>query len=532
MIETKVNPVELLRDAKGVYGIGLNTEFPFDDPPFGDEHVPVHHQPISPVPEGDSIDEEMDYFLQLAGAMPEPAASEKRSVESYRTYDRRPKTRPLILRPDRFPDGEELGYSDGNAALQMIPPRGFGQMHSLEQQLDGVIAQFILHRCGAGRENENKRKYHGTLRIAQKIMNHQIFQAIEQAADPDAIRAARRFHYTYREVIYRAITRNSRLLQLVETFPMLLQHLFLTNWVEQCREEKKARQAEAIRLVNRGASLRRVAAAMDMPMHLRRIKPGALVDRSMPTAYIEGGGDTLWTDARLVRAHLPETTAESRRWLMAVYRAERKAISPEFVRWVARNAHLFPAGRHVTYTYPPDQDGPRRRRFWMPAREEMKQLIDDFADFVRACKRHEGHVVRPFRESMSLKTVTELSAEWHKAVQDTDGPQYTFPPPWYPAGSFAGYDLVPLTSSTDLYQEGRTMHNCVASYGERVVDGDCYIYSVRQNGERVATAEVAKHDGKVHVGQVRNNCNRPAPEIEFVVREWLSRQAPGLNRAA
>src|SRR6266516_2977023 len=139
----------------------------------------------------------------------------------------------------------------------------------------------------------------------------------------------------------------------------------------------------------------------------------------------------------------------------------------------------------------------------------------------------------PFRESMSLKTVTGLSAEWHKAVQDTDGPQYTFPPPWYPGGPVAGYELVPLISSTDLYQEGRMMRNCVASYGERVVDGDCYIYSIRQNGERVATAEVVKgRDGKVDVGQVRNNCNRPAPEIEFVVREWLSRQAPGLDRAA
>jgi len=134
---------------------------------------------------------------------------------------------------------------------------------------------------------------------------------------------------------------------------------------------------------------------------------------------------------------------------------------------------------------------------------------------------------------MSLKTVTGLSAEWHKAVQDTDGPQYTFPPPWYPGGPVAGYELVPLISSLDLYQEGRTMRNCVASYGERVVDGDCYIYSIRQNGERVATAEVVKgRDGKVDVGQVRNNCNRPAPEIEFVVREWLSRQAPGLDRAA
>ncbi len=163
MSEQKVNPVELLRDAKGVYGIGLNAEFPFDDPPFGDELVPVYQQRYQPINDADA-EAEMEFFRRLAGldegaaepdrllaegGVPEPATAEERVVDRYHTYDRRPKTRPLILRPDRFPDGEELRYSDDNAALQMIPPRGFRRANSLEQQLDGVIAQFILHRCGA-----------------------------------------------------------------------------------------------------------------------------------------------------------------------------------------------------------------------------------------------------------------------------------------------------------------------------------------------------------------------------------------------
>src|SRR5713101_6885654 len=139
MTEQKTNPVVLLRDEKGVYGIGLNEQFPFDQPPF-------------------------DNYYRYGGSGPT-------------------QHRSLILRPDKFPEGEKIRYSETGALLQMIPPRRFRMMHayapSLEQRLGGIIALFILHRCGAV---DGLRKYHGTFRIAGKILNHMIFQAIEQAA--------------------------------------------------------------------------------------------------------------------------------------------------------------------------------------------------------------------------------------------------------------------------------------------------------------------------------------------------------------
>ena len=271
MTEQKTNPVVLLRDEKGIYGIGLNAQFPFDEPPFGIQHNP------------------------------------------WGTVDQRPKTRPLILRPDKFPEGEALRYSDKNARLQMLPPRA--PVHiagTLEQQFGEVIARFILHRCGvtdnwAGEEtpkeerDAQRRKHHGTNRIAGKIINRMIFQVIEQGADPEAIRVARRFHHTYREVIYRQVATNSRFLQLAETFPMLMLYLF-TSWHTDFQEEGDARQAEAIRLVNQGASLKRVAAVMHMPMHLRKIKPGALLDSNMPVEYLNDRVSVLRGDPKLFRA--------------------------------------------------------------------------------------------------------------------------------------------------------------------------------------------------------------------------------------
>jgi hypothetical protein len=287
-----------------------------------------------------------------------------------------------------------------------------------------------------------------------------------------------------------------------------------------------AHQMEAIQLVNQGARLKRIAAAMDTPLPLRRLKPGCVGFHMIP--------DLLFEDPRFVLSHLPNSTVDARRCLMAIEKAERKNIGPEFVRWVVRNAPRFPGGRYETFPLPFPDIPVRPRRHWLSARVVTKNLIDDLADFARASKRQEAHVVRPFQESMSLRTVMQLSEEWHDAVKDTDGPQYTFPAPWLPGDIVAGYEFVPLTSSTDLYQEGAAMHNCVGTYGEQVMDGDCYIYSVRQGEHRATTLEVVKRDGVVGIGQLRSACNKPAsPEIAFAAREWISRmQGSRLDKAA
>jgi hypothetical protein len=185
-----VYPVILLRDKKGIYGIGLNPEFPFNDAP---------------------------------------------------------RVRSLIYRPDMITGSEgPERYSKTNAVLQMIRQRLFP--NSLEHQLVGVIAEFIMRRAGiecpkeATKEERNahSKKHHGTVRIAGKIMNRMIFRAIEEAADPIALRAARQFHPDFREVIYRSVVNNPRLLQLVDTFPLLAFNICLPpeNWAEHCREEK------------------------------------------------------------------------------------------------------------------------------------------------------------------------------------------------------------------------------------------------------------------------------------------------------
>jgi hypothetical protein len=55
-----------------------------------------------------------------------------------------------------------------------------------------------------------------------------------------------------------------------------------------------------------------------------------------------------------------------------------------------------------------------------------------------------------------------------------------------------GYEFVALQSGAALHAEGADMHHCVASYAGNVIRGFSRIFSVRRDGQRLATFEVSK----------------------------------------
>src|SRR5712692_4698028 len=93
----RIRPVELLRDNKGIYGIGFNEGYPFDQPPFADNIC--------------------GYIL------PE---------------------RALILRPDVIAENVNIPCLPA-ASLQMLPR---GWRGGMEGALCDVISHVIMHRCG------------------------------------------------------------------------------------------------------------------------------------------------------------------------------------------------------------------------------------------------------------------------------------------------------------------------------------------------------------------------------------------------
>src|SRR5262245_25345629 len=64
---------------------------------------------------------------------------------------------------------------------------------------------------------------------------------------------------------------------------------------------------------------------------------------------------------------------------------------------------------------------------------------------------------------------------------------------------------------------------CAGSYDYRVAAGHCYLYSVRQGGNRVATVELVREQGNVKPLQIRAACNaKPSKEVKIAVTKSIS----------
>jgi putative DNA primase/helicase len=467
-------PVELLRDGKGIYGIGVAKEVEIDSRPAD-----------------------------------------------------------LILRHDHLPESQPR-----RAVLQMITG-GFRHgmfTHMSEEHLRQVIHHEMLRRAGLAwpppssfecpywssdpqQQTRNREIYHGLRLGSLSVVNRLIRKALQDAADPEAITHARRFRFHLRYAIYRAAALSPRALQITAVFPALSLAIFaqepcLYRTVIQPFRASEDRIQEAIRLVEAGAPLNKIASLMHVPMAFRRVKPGA-ADLALSVA-------NAFDDQRLVHAHMPESLPRMKLWLRCIKLAD--GFGPEFVEWVAK--HSLEIGGTPT---------------------EVLSLLSDLTDWVQACHRAtvpkhifkavlgdriftaprgEQFVVRPFSGDMSLKTVIKLSSDWHEAVANNlSGPRYEFPKPWCSGTEACGYEIVPIATSADLYREGHALHHCVGAQGHRVQAGDAYFYSIRKDKERVATLELVRHGGGVEIGQLRGLCNsQVSKKMVRAVESWLRSQ--------
>jgi hypothetical protein len=113
-----------------------------------------------------------------------------------------------------------------------------------------------------------------------------------------------------------------------------------------------------------------------------------------------------------------------------------------------------------------------------------------------------------------LNTIKKAVDKWQKDMWDVrlDGfltktpVAFTFPDPWLPNNLFIHdkktYEIRYISNSTELSEEGRSMHHCVSSYADMVKTGMCQIFSVIcvDDGKKMATIEVAP--------QVNDNSNK------------------------
>jgi PcfJ-like protein len=185
----------------------------------------------------------------------------------------------LPLRPDRLKEcswGAALQMITGGFRYGPFT-------HTAEERLRRIVHHAMLHSAGLpwpaphnvaywsadpGQQRRNRQRYHGLRLASLGVVNKLISEALT-VADQDALKQARRFTINNRYDLYRYGATSHRALQLIETFPTLA--LALCHG----RRTKTGGAEEAKQLVESGAPLRRIAGLMGLPWAMRRIKPGA-----------------------------------------------------------------------------------------------------------------------------------------------------------------------------------------------------------------------------------------------------------------
>ena len=367
-------------------------------------------------------------------------------------------------------------------------------------------------------QTRNRQIYHGLRLGSLSIVNRLICRALDEAANPEVVKIARRFRFQHRYSIYRAAALNPRALQITVVFPVLSLALYARPLalVAQGRSREEDLTNEAVRLVEAGAPLKKIADLMGVPMAFRKVKPSA-ADLAL---YVI---DAL-PDPRLVYAYMPSALPRMKLWFRCIHLA--KDLGPEFIEWVAKHSHEIAGAPHEVLSFLSDITD------WVTAchRASVPPHIFKAISGDRAVPFHstrgEQFIIRTFSTDMSLNTVTKLSGDWHEAVANNmSGACYDFPEPWCCAAESCGFAIVPISTSAELYREGYALHHCVGAHGDRVQAGQSYFYSIRKDKERIATLELLRDGGGAAIGQLRGPCNsQVSKKLVRAVRSWLRSQ--------
>ncbi len=322
----------------------------------------------------------------------------------------------------------------------------------------------------------------------------------EQGIDPEAV--ARRFASPVRRDIRRMLKASPRVIDLALIFPGALFAI-----ADGTIDTNRRRQA--LYLVLDGAPLKRVAAALELPMWMRRL-PAEAFHGPMPSLPHSEA-----FSRRIVNC-LPTSRAESAVWLKTLAFAN-EAANEDFAVWLAHQP-LY----HV------DSDWDPRRSF---------ATLAAYAWFSgQPFKAAHGLMIVPWRPEISFETALCAAKSWLNRVRLTlqlgagvidDG--------WLVEGEAAGFCFVPLLSAQELLEEAQGMHNCADQFADRIARDRCRLWSIRRrNGQRLATMEIGQHPrepGVLDIVQLKARHNLPAPvEVWQAAHAWMAGQK-GLRRA-
>ncbi len=309
--------------------------------------------------------------------------------------------------------------------------------------------------------------------------------------------------------------------QLIESFPALAVRIFVV-------EDDIGNSAR--HLVGRGAKLRDIAKAANVPMCFKRVAPKA-------TSKLKGLFELLSRYPEVVSHHCPEQERRQCSWLSVIAKANESG-DEDFAIWVAIRWEELGDSPH-----------------W------MREAVGDLNDWVRACgiaqaasgikaddvekicqamliarsvesadslrqwwrgTSRAAEAGRPFNNKMSPPTVFRLSEEWHLRAAGTKAADVAFPEPWYEGDTVNDYRIEPIRTATELSRYAYRFHNCASTYAHNVARGDCFLYVVLKSNTPMAMLELKRDDIHTKLSQLKGPRNKGvSEELTTAVNRWF-----------
>jgi hypothetical protein len=282
--------------------------------------------------------------------------------------------------------------------------------------------------------------------------------------------------------------RHSRIADLAVRFPALLFALAVPR--------PGLDPARALDLAIEGAALAEVAAAADVPMWLRRLSPEALADPIMKLP----DGELF---RRQIANHLPRSPKTTPVWLRVV---------AEVADWVHEAAAVWIAREIV-----------RNHRQALLNRLRLVSLWAWFSGQPDTL----GHslIAKPWTPAMRIGTALVAAEDWRTTVTlCVNLGREPIADMWFQPARVGGFDFLPLTSTAAIIEEATAMRNCLCTYGHRVARNSIRLWSIRRDGQRVATLSLANYhcDPLPNIGELKGPGNAGAlPEVWWAARQWI-----------
>jgi hypothetical protein len=316
--------------------------------------------------------------------------------------------------------------------------------------------------------------------------------SIAHACEPLQIRI-RRFPRGYRRRLRKLVRGSKPLKELLYSFPG-------AAFMLAARSRSPCAHGQALKVVASGRPLQEVAAALDLPLWLRRLPPEAF---ATPVRRLSDGPEF----ARAIVNLIPDDPAATPMWLQWIAFAT-EACDDAFALWLARQP-IFSAQHGYTIPLLP-----LAAFAWFSGRpnETAYRLIG-----------------KAWHSKMRFHIAVHQTRRWFERIvikhclgDETHGRS------WFETGKSRGYRIVPLCSRDALREEGARMQNCVATYWSRVSVGASLIYSVRCGERRVATMEIIRavaRAAEARIAQLEGPGNtRAHRDVWQAAESWLARQ--------